>query len=88
MASIRGLKRDINDVLGDILDAVEIWQLANPEADQKKSEAISEDAISTFDDLMDKVNDRSVDNRAAHLKSVNKELEERARDLVERFNKL
>lgn len=88
MASIRNLKKDINYVLGDILEAVDIWELANPKSDTKKSEAITEDVYSTFDDLMNKVNDKSVENRRAHLKAVSKELEDKGRALIERFNKL
>ena len=40
MASVRDLKKDINYVLGDIIEAVYIWELTNPEKDTKKSEKI------------------------------------------------
>ncbi|MBT8274345.1 MAG: hypothetical protein KJO77_11100 [Bacteroidia bacterium] len=88
MASIRNLKKDINYVLGDIIEAVYVWEYANPETDKKKSDAIIDEAISTFDDLIAKVNDKSVDNRKAHLKSVNAELEKRGKALIEKLNKL
>lgn len=88
MASIRDLKKDINYVLGDIIEAVYIWEYANPKTDRKKSNAIIDDAIATFDELIAKVNDRSVENRAAHLKSVGQELEEKGRALIERLNAL
>ena len=88
MANIRDLKKDINYVLGDIIEAVYIWEFANPETDRKKSEAIIDEAIETFDDLIAKVNDKSVDNRKAYLKAVNKELEDRGRALIEKVNKL
>lgn len=88
MANIRDLKKDINYVLGDIIEAVYIWEYANPKADHKKGEKIIDEAIETFDDLITKVNDRSVENRAAHLKAVNQELETRGRALIEKLNKL
>lgn len=88
MASIRGLKRDINNVLGDIIDAVYIWEAIHPKEDHEKAEKIVDDTIDTFDELIAKVNDRSVDNRAKHLKGVNNELEERGRALIERVNAL
>ena len=53
MASIRDLKKDINFVLGDIIDAVYIWEAINPKEDHTKSEAIIDDAIKTFDELID-----------------------------------
>lgn len=88
MANIRDLKKDINYVLGDIIEAVYVWELQNPGKDTKKSEAIIDDAITTFDDLIAKVNDRKVENRKAHLKAVNAELEERGRGLIDKINAL
>ena len=35
MASIRDLKKDINFVLGDIIDAVYIWEAINPKEDHR-----------------------------------------------------
>lgn len=88
MASIRDLKKDINFVLGDIIDAVYIWEAINPKEDHTKSEAIIDDAIKTFDELIAKVNDRKVDNRRAQLKAVSAELEERGKALIDRVNDL
>ena len=31
MANIRNLKKDINYVLGDIIEAVYLWELTNPD---------------------------------------------------------
>lgn len=86
--SIRDLKKDINYVLGDIIEATYIVEEVNPKVDKKKTEAIVDEAIEIFDDLIAKVNDRSVENRKAHLKSVNQELEDRGRKLIEKLNKL
>ena len=88
MASVRELKKDINYVLGDIIEAVYMWEYENTDKGTQKSEAIIDDAISTFDDLIAKVNDKSVDNRKAHLKGVNSELEQKAKKLIEKLNKL
>ncbi|RXG27088.1 hypothetical protein [Leeuwenhoekiella palythoae] len=88
MASIRDLKKDINFVLGDIIDAVYIWEAINPKEDQKEAEAIVDDAIVTFDELIAKVNNNKVENRRKHLKAVNAELEERGKALIDRVNAL
>ena len=88
MANIRNLKKDINYVFGDIIEAVYIWELSNPKSDTKKSEAVIDEAIAGFDELIVKVNDKSVDNRPAHLKAVSKELESKGRELIEKINKL
>jgi hypothetical protein len=88
MASIRGLKKDINYVLGDIIEAVYIWELTNPSKEDNKAESIIDEAISVFDELIIKVNDKKVENRKQHLKSINAELEEKGRKLIEKINGL
>lgn len=88
MANIRDLKKDINFVLGDIIDAVYVWEALNPEGDAKQGEAVIDDAIETFDVLIAKVNDKKVENRKKHLGTVRAELEEKATALVGRINKL
>lgn len=88
MASIRDLKKDINYVLGDIIEAVYVWEVANKQSNSKAGSEIIDKAIAVFDDLMAKVNKRDVDNRKAHLTAVKAELEEKATALVEDLNKL
>ncbi len=88
MANKRDLKKDINYVLGDIIEAVYIWELTNPDKDTKKSEKIIDEAIDTFDDLIAKVNDRSVENKKQHFKAINRELEDRGRALIDKINAL
>ncbi|TYB76908.1 hypothetical protein [Bizionia myxarmorum] len=88
MANKRDLKKDINYVLGDIIEAVYVWEYTNTSKDTKKSEAIIDEAITTFDGLIAKVNDRSVEDKKAHFKAINTELEEKGRALVEKINKL
>ena len=88
MSSKRDLKKDINYVLGDIIEAVYIWELTNPKKEDKEAEKIIDDAITTFDDLIVKVNQKGVENKKKHFKSVNQELEDRGRALIDRINKL
>ena len=88
MANKRDLKKDINYVLGDIIEAVYVWQYTNSDKDPKASEAIIDEAIVTFDELIEKVNDRKVDNKKAHFKAINTELEEKGRALIEKINNL
>lgn len=88
MANVRDLKKDINYVLGDIIEAVYIWELTNPDKDNKKAEAVIDEAITTFDELIVKVNQKDVENKKKHFKAVNTELEERGRKLIEKINAL
>ncbi len=88
MASKRNLKKDINYVLGDIIGIVYEWELDNPGKDTKTSQAIIDEAIDVFDDLIAKVNDRASENPKEHFKSIRKELVNKSNGLIEKVNKL
>ncbi len=88
MASIRDLKKDINNVLGDIIEAVFLLEDTKDQPESKEGTAIVESAIATFDKLIVKVNDRNVEDRSAHLKKVRAELEKEAKSLIAKVNKL
>lgn len=88
MASIKNLKKDINYTLGDLIEECYVWELLNPKADSKKSEAIIDEAIETFDGLIAKLNAKNVENKKAHYKAINNELETKAVELVAKINAL
>lgn len=88
MANIRELKKDINYVLGDIIEAVYLWEYANTDKDNKKSEGIIDEAIATFDELIAKVNAKNIENPKAHFKAINNELENKGRSLIDKINNL
>ncbi|WP_299552087.1 hypothetical protein [Seonamhaeicola sp.] len=88
MASVKNLKKDINNVLGDVIGAVCDWELENTDKDTKKSQAIIDEVIETFDDLIAKVNAKDVDDSKAHFKAINTELEAKANALIDKVNKL
>lgn len=88
MGNVRDLKKDINYVLGDIIEAVYVWEYTNTSKDTKKSEAIIDEAIATFDELIAKVNVKKVENKKAHYRGIQNELETKGRALIEKINKL
>ena len=88
MASIQDLKKDVNTVLSSVIDECTIEQLS---ADDKKSvelEKIIDESIEVFDSIIEKINQKKVDNRAKHLKAVKNELQENANRLLEKIAKL
>ncbi len=88
MASVKNLKKDINYVLGDVIEECYSWELLNPEADTKKSTAIVDEAIEAFDTLIAKLNAKNVENKTSHFKSVKSDLESLTNGLLEKINKL
>lgn len=88
MANVRNLKKDINYVLGDIIEAVYIWEMSTSGKPSAESEAIIDEAIEKFDSLITRVNDKKAENKKAHFKAIYSDLEETANQLVEKINAL
>jgi len=88
MANKRNLKKDINYVLGDIIEAVYIWEENNPEKDKKAGEVVIDEAITSFDSFMTRVSERDIENPAKHFKAIKQDLESTAKSLVEKVNAL
>jgi len=88
MASVRDLKKDVNFVLGDIIEAVYQWEASTGNRNSKEGSTLIDGAIKAFDDLMDKVNAKDIENSKKHFKSVRVDLEKKATDLIEKLNKL
>ena len=88
MSNKRDLKKDLNYVFGDIIDAALVWQLANPEEDATKSEEIIDESIQSFDELISEVNKNGVENTKAHFKGIRQSFETKATELVAKINSL
>ncbi len=88
MASIKNLKKDVNFVFGDIIEAVYVWQLTNPEKDATSSEAIIDEAIVAFDEAMAQINAKNIDNKRVHFSNLKKSVEEKGMALINKINNL
>lgn len=88
MPSIRDLKKDINFVLGDIIEAVYIWEAGSGNKESEEGTVIIDKAIDVFDELMNKVHQKDVEDRKAHFRNIRNELEEKATQLVDQLNSL
>lgn len=88
MANVRNLKKDINYVLGDIIEAVYLFEMSTTGKPTDASNAVIDEAISAFDNLITKVNAKNVEDKKAHFKQINTELEQVANQLVEKINAL
>ena len=88
MSSIRSLKKEINNSIGEIIEDVYAWELSNPSADLKKSDLIVDKAISLFDDLILKIHkNRKVGNKDG-FKIIKEELNAAIADLDDSISKL
>ncbi len=88
MASIRDLKKDINFVLGDIIEAVYQWEAATDNTNSEEGSSIIDKSIQAFDELMGQIHQQDVEDKKAHFKAIRSELEQKATALIGDLNKL
>ncbi len=88
MASIRHLKRDINSVIGGLIEDVYIFEISNPDIDFKKSNKLIDNSISLFDQYIDKINNPSKEKGKKYFKEIQKEFKIDIEDLYKKLDKL
>ena len=88
MANVKNLKKDINYVLGDIIEAVYLYEIATTGKPTDETNALIDEAIASVDDLITKVNAKNVENKKTHFKQINVELEQVANQLIAKINGL
>ncbi len=88
MANVKNLKKDINFVLGDIIEAVYLFEMSTTGKPTPETNALIDEAIASFDNLIAKVNAKKVENKKAHFKQINQELEQAANQLIVKINAL
>ncbi|MCK5638594.1 MAG: hypothetical protein KAH67_07775 [Flavobacteriaceae bacterium] len=88
MASIKNFKKDINNVLSDIIEECYVCQLTSDDKVSAKVDKIIDEAIKVFDDLIVKLNLKDVDNKKKHFKSIHADLDSNSAKLLKKLEKL
>ena len=63
MASVKNLKKEVNYVLGDIINIVYIWEMTTTGKPTEASDSLLDSIFDTFDSLMTKINQKGVENK-------------------------
>ena len=88
MASIKKLKKDINNSIGSFIEDVYLWELDNPKSDIKKSEALIDESIELFDQLISEVKSGDKKNAKFHYKNLKEKLNLELNKIILKLNKL
>ena len=88
MPSIKFLKKEINNSIGEIIEDVYTWQLSNPNSDLKKSDLIIDKAISVFDDLILKIHKNRKEGKNNGFKIIKEDLNSAIVELNDSLSKL
>ncbi|MBZ9779270.1 hypothetical protein LB452_10075 [Psychroflexus sp. CAK8W] len=86
MASKKQLKKDLNDRFGEIIDGALINQEASSEDFKEKTEELVDDVISEFDQFVEQINKKDIEDRGKHLKSVKESINTKADEFIKRLN--
>ena len=88
MPSIKQLKKNINNDIGDLIEDIYLWELSNPSSDLTKIEKLIDEAIITFDDLIQQVNAVSGEGAKAQFKKIQEIKGKAITALLKKFAKL
>ncbi len=86
MGSIKNLKKDINYVLGDVIEFA--LNVAHSKNDVKKADSIIDEAIETFDGLIERTNAKYTVKAKDHFKQIKTDLETKANSLIDKINEI
>ena len=88
MASIRKFKKEINDVLSGIIEDCYVCQLEGDDKVSLKAEKVIDEAITTFDELIAKLQQKDVEDQKKHLKELKASLNKNSALLTGQISKL
>ncbi len=88
MASVKNLKKEINYVLGDLVNIVYIWEMTNGGKPTESTDVIIDEIYDNYDNFVSRIRDRKVENKKAHYKQIRSEYEAAANQIVAKINEL
>ena len=88
MSSIKKLKKNINNQIGEFIEEIYNWELLNPDKDLSKSKKLIDDSIKVFDLLIAKINSVKKENPKKEFKFINEERIKLIEELNKKFSKL
>lgn len=88
MASRREFKKELNQVLSEVIEECYVKQLSADDKSYAEADKIIDEAIQTFDSIMAKVYDKDVENTKVHFRSLKNELDEKSQALYKKIEGL
>ena len=88
MSSIKNLKKEINNSIGELIEDIYAFEILNPNLDLKKSEILIDESIALFDELIIKIYSRDKSKSKMALKKIIKELHTGIHIISDKLNKL
>ena len=87
MPSVKQLKKDINDSIGALIEEIYGVELEAPKVDSKKADAIIDEAILLFDELIREINNARNQGKKAFV-PIQQKLDKGLEKLLSEVGKL
>jgi hypothetical protein len=85
--SLRGIKKDIEYVMGAFIEDCYVFTVINPDASDEKLGVLYEEAVDLYNNLMDKVNAKEIEgSKKAYFNNLRKEILEKTDDLYQKLS--
>ena len=84
--NLRGIKKDIEYVIGAFIDDCSLFSSVNTKADDEALGGLLDDAINLYNDLKDKVNVKGEGKKGEYFASIRKELLEKTDELYAKLS--
>lgn len=88
MASIKLFKKEVNNVLSEVIEQCYECQLSADDKTYQKAEKIIEEAITTFDEIIEKLHQNDIEDYKSHFKGLRTELNKKHEKLSKEISKL
>ena len=86
--SLRGIKKDIEYVIGAFIDDCSLFSSVNPKADDETLGGLLDEAVNLYNDLKDKVNMKVEGSKGSYYASIRKELLEKTDALYAKLSEV
>ena len=87
--SLRGIKKDIDYVIGAFIDDCSLFSTVNKNADDEALGALLDEAVNLYNDLRDKINAKNVEGKkSAYYRSIRQELLDKTDTLYDKLSEL
>jgi hypothetical protein len=88
MASVRILKKEVRNIIGDIIDAIYFNEITSTGKPSDASSALLMESISAYDEFMARINQKPLESSKSHFKSIRNDFEKTVYQLIEKVNTL
>jgi hypothetical protein len=81
MASIKLLKKEINYILGDLIEQVYHWEASSQKMNSEEGNKLIDKCIQVYDELIELINNKEVELKKEHFTKIRTYLDEKTEEI-------